>query len=715
MRTSAIVLALCLLFTLAKPVLATEVDFFQVDFNLDGVYTPDSDWGVVELSFTGSDSILYLNLNANGSWQIQNIPVLTVDSLGKDQSQHFHFDLGNSVGNNVDSLTYGYTLTTYTLGGPPTGGLGATVENYTVALYTGTKPGQVGPVPPAAAPLVGGAVADPVQHKHTNFPNQQCGPYECAPTAVSNSLQFLNRVHNLGMDASDITIAEMKDATNCEADGCWIDHDDSRPEGQRNAWWEDKAEHMRENGLPISTRKVDAANIGDIADALDRGEDVEAELDGHTVCIIGITDLGGGKYSVTIAHDDDQDDGTKATVVETGTWDSNTGTWGGALAGYGLNYFIIESPREIGARTHSSTQDPGTTPPPEEPWEPVGEGGVPFPDDVGGKIWIGKNNLYWETNEKHWTLTLTGADADKYGVSSVHGYTNEDPPTEVPVGAVTGIKDVAGPPKQRIFTGKFVPQPEWEVIEIVRTDALMGGKSATMSVRIDTHCSQISTSSNTLWVDDGWFGTLGDTLLVTEVVIFPDNALVDILGEHTFTAPVESGEWYYEFVYADPEGEPRPQGGVRWFTYGAGLWTENTYSMSLVMAGYADSSYSYYALDGITGDYRYFRLTAGEESGIRDLPIGRGGALALKAYPNPANNTARIAYTVAQSGRLSIRIYDVQGRLVRTLVEGAVAAGPGEVIWDGKTDDGRMVSAGIYMFRAETAGTSVSGSIVMLK
>ena len=97
---------------------------------------------------------------------------------------------------------------------------------------------------------------------------------------------------------------------------------------------------------------------------------------------------------------------------------------------------------------------------------------------------------------------------------------------------------------------------------------------------------------------------------------------------------------------------------------------------------------------------------------VSDLP---GGTLAVKAYPNPVNNTTRLAYVMPQAGRLSIKIYDVQGRLVRTLIDTNVEAGPGQVVWDGKGRAGKVVAPGVYRYRATTDGRTATGSIVILK
>jgi hypothetical protein len=330
------------------------VTFGQINFYLDGVSTLNSDWGDAHVGFYGSAYIQYLNLISNGNWTIQNLPVLSVEGEGMPQTQDFWFPLGVPSGTHVTNITYGIKLTPNTLGTPPTQDTPALVSSDDYVVYNGGADVKLHTTPPPAAPVVGGAVADPTPHENKNFPNQPCGVNECAPTAVSNSMQFLNDRHKLGMDPTQLTIDKMKKATNWGekfpgANGCWIQHNNSRPEGQRNAWWEDKDAYMKTNKLPITTTKLLSTDIGEIAALIDTHQDIEMELGGHTVAVVGIADLGGGKYSVTIKHDKTQGvGGVHDLATETGKWDSKTGTWSAALAGYELNYFVVECPITVG-------------------------------------------------------------------------------------------------------------------------------------------------------------------------------------------------------------------------------------------------------------------------------------------------------------------------------------------------------------------------------
>ena len=68
-------------------------------------------------------------------------------------------------------------------------------------------------------------------------------------------------------------------------------------------------------------------------------------------------------------------------------------------------------------------------------------------------------------------------------------------------------------------------------------------------------------------------------------------------------------------------------------------------------------------------------------------------------YPNPFNPATTISYTIEESQHLSIDIYNIQGRKIKTLFRGGKAAGEYQVIWNGKDDLENPVSGGLYLCR----------------
>ena len=85
------------------------------------------------------------------------------------------------------------------------------------------------------------------------------------------------------------------------------------------------------------------------------------------------------------------------------------------------------------------------------------------------------------------------------------------------------------------------------------------------------------------------------------------------------------------------------------------------------------------------------------------------------ACPNPFGWTAAIRFSLGSKQRVCVRIYDASGRLVRSLIDGALPPGWHEVRWDGKDDMGRSVSSGVYLVEFETCGFKDVRKIVCLR
>lgn len=73
----------------------------------------------------------------------------------------------------------------------------------------------------------------------------------------------------------------------------------------------------------------------------------------------------------------------------------------------------------------------------------------------------------------------------------------------------------------------------------------------------------------------------------------------------------------------------------------------------------------------------------------------------LPCAPNPFDRSTNIKYQLAKPGKVSIKVYNTLGQLVRTLEDGERPAGYHSVIWNGKDHSGKMVANGIYLYRME--------------
>ena len=84
-------------------------------------------------------------------------------------------------------------------------------------------------------------------------------------------------------------------------------------------------------------------------------------------------------------------------------------------------------------------------------------------------------------------------------------------------------------------------------------------------------------------------------------------------------------------------------------------------------------------------------------------------------YPNPFNPVTKISFDLPVSGRALLRIYDVRGNEVRTLVSGVMPFGSHIVTWNGTDDRGRAASSGVYFYRIEAEGFSSTRKMMLIK
>jgi hypothetical protein len=74
--------------------------------------------------------------------------------------------------------------------------------------------------------------------------------------------------------------------------------------------------------------------------------------------------------------------------------------------------------------------------------------------------------------------------------------------------------------------------------------------------------------------------------------------------------------------------------------------------------------------------------------------------------PNPFGSATVISFSLSRAEQVRLTVYDVQGRAVRTLVDGPLGAGVHQVVWDGREAGRGEIAPGIYFCRLTTAGTS---------
>lgn len=96
-----------------------------------------------------------------------------------------------------------------------------------------------------------------------------------------------------------------------------------------------------------------------------------------------------------------------------------------------------------------------------------------------------------------------------------------------------------------------------------------------------------------------------------------------------------------------------------------------------------------------------------------NVPEARLAAVTLSSAPNPFNPAAVLSYALASGSDVTLQIYDVRGRVIRTLVSGYEPAGSHEVRWDGRDGNQRALPSGCYL-AVLTAGEGCARSKLSL-
>jgi hypothetical protein len=178
------------------------------------------------------------------------------------------------------------------------------------------------------------------------------------------------------------------------------------------------------------------------------------------------------------------------------------------------------------------------------------------------------------------------------------------------------------------------------------------------------------------------------------------------VGNQLSWDPCPDADFQYFRVYrsTDPEFVPTPADSVH-STIGTN-WTDPDYD----------------------GWNVHYKITALDYVGNESDPASSGTVTAVtepvipqtytvyQNVPNPFNPATVIHYDVpVGQGKVTIRIYDVSGRLVRTLLDDPQSAGRKTIIWTGRDDEGQSVASGVYFYRMTASGFEKTRKMVLLR
>lgn len=127
----------------------------------------------------------------------------------------------------------------------------------------------------------------------------------------------------------------------------------------------------------------------------------------------------------------------------------------------------------------------------------------------------------------------------------------------------------------------------------------------------------------------------------------------------------------------------------------------------IVVVGYCYSFTT--GSDGVTLYYQGPAPTAAPQ-----IPLPSVAAV-TSAWPNPFNPAVSLAFTLPRDGPARLTVHDLRGRLVATLVDGALPAGSHGAMWHGRDLEGRSVPSGTYLAVLEAQGARSSHKLMLAR
>ena len=84
-------------------------------------------------------------------------------------------------------------------------------------------------------------------------------------------------------------------------------------------------------------------------------------------------------------------------------------------------------------------------------------------------------------------------------------------------------------------------------------------------------------------------------------------------------------------------------------------------------------------------------------------------------FPNPFKQMTDIGYQISEPDYISIKVYNIAGKMVRTLVNGVQEKGTYNIIWRGESDSSEKLPNGVYFYRLNTNGFTEVRNLILIK
>ncbi len=267
------------------------------------------------------------------------------------------------------------------------------------------------------------------------------------------------------------------------------------------------------------------------------------------------------------------------------------------------------------------TTPPGAATPsaPGSGWTNTGGGNFTLTLPPGGSLYIAAENSSNDNEQKTVDLVINQVTGDPANPDSTRWLEPREavglrPPQANIAGhyAINSNCFTANPPFRHLCI-VFEPCPSWEYIRFENISSQP--RSFRLFPTFDSECAEkrraasLGLPSDTLEIISGSFGVPGQMLnpqRITEIQIFPQFVEMDLASAAPITVTPGTGNWTPDPVFVDPFGNPRPLGGIRFWSDGFGMTPIDEYDCSITMQGIADAQYSVFAFDADAGEWQTF-------------------------------------------------------------------------------------------------------------
>jgi len=87
----------------------------------------------------------------------------------------------------------------------------------------------------------------------------------------------------------------------------------------------------------------------------------------------------------------------------------------------------------------------------------------------------------------------------------------------------------------------------------------------------------------------------------------------------------------------------------------------------------------------------------------------------MQNHPNPFNPTTTISFSLPERNKATLSVFNLEGKLVKTLVNGVLEAGQNQIAWDGTNSSGNQVASGVYFYSLKAGNSTLTKKMVLLK